>query len=204
MNLISATGYFGIVALMFIENIFPPIPSELIMPLAGFMAVRDQFSLFGIILAGTIGSVLGALPLYYAGRKIGEQRIEQFAGKYGRWFGLSRRDIERADQWFDRHGGAAVLLCRLIPGIRSLISVPAGINQMNIFSFLFFTAVGSGIWTTLLAYAGYFLGSNFREIEKYLDIILYIVLGLIVLFYIFRILTHKERADAGLRRQNRA
>ena len=192
MNTIASTGYFGIVFLMFIENVFPPIPSEFIMPLAGFMVSQDEFSLVGIIIAGTIGSVLGALPLYYLGAKLGEEKLKKFAERHGRWLTLSPEDIDRADDWFDRHGAAAVLFCRLIPGIRSFISIPAGFNQMNIASFLFYTTVGAGIWTSILASAGYALGSNFRQIEEYLDVIAYIVFGAILVTYLWRVFNYKK------------
>ena len=184
MDLIAATGYFGIVLLTIVENVFPPIPSEYIMPLAGFMVSEDKFTLFGVIAAGTLGSVLGAVPLYFPGNYVGEEGMKNFAENHGRWLTLSPEDIERANVWFDKYGVFAVLLCRLIPGIRSLISIPAGINGMNIFTFLFFTAVGTAVWTSILAYAGYFLGSNFREIEDYLDIVTYIVFGSIIALYL--------------------
>jgi membrane protein DedA with SNARE-associated domain len=161
MNIIASTGYFGIVFLMFVENVFPPIPSEFIMPLAGFMAAEDKFSLLGVIVAGTLGSVLGALPFYYLGAKLGEERLKRFAERYGRWFTISPEDIDRADDWFDRHGAKAVLLGRIVPGIRSFISIPAGFNRMNLGSFLLFTTIGSSVWTSLLAGAGYLLGTNF-------------------------------------------
>lgn len=187
MNLITSTGYFGIVVLMFIENLFPPIPSEYIMPLAGFMVAEERLSLIGIIIAGTSGSVAGALVLYYCGRKLGAERLKKFTDRYGRWLTLSRDDIERANGWLDRHGAAAVLVCRLIPGIRSLISIPAGINRMNLFSFLVFTTIGAAIWTSVLAYAGYLLGSNFRAVEQYLDPISLVVFGSIIVLYLWRV-----------------
>lgn len=195
MNLIYSTGYVGIVALMFIENVFPPIPSEFIMPLAGFMVTQNKFSLIGVIIAGTLGSVLGALPLYYLGAKLGEKKLKKFAARHGRWLTLSPEDIDRADRWFDRHGATAVFFCRLVPGIRSFISIPAGFNQMNVFSFLFYTAVGAGIWTSILAYAGYLLGTNFREIEEYLDIAAYIVFALVIVLYLRRVFTYKKKRD---------
>ena len=112
---ISSTGYLGILLLMLIENVFPPIPSELIMPLAGFMVAQDKLTFLGTTLAGMAGSVLGALPFYYAGKKLGEERVQRFADQYGRWLTVSRQDVERASRWFHKHGSAAVLLCRLIP-----------------------------------------------------------------------------------------
>ena len=193
MNLIASSGYLGIIFLMFIENVFPPIPSEFIMPLAGFMAGEDKFSLVGVIVAGTLGSVLGALPLYYLGAKLGEDKLKKFASRHGRWLTLTPEDIDRADDWFDRHGAAAVLFCRLVPGIRSFISIPAGFNRMNIFSFLFFTFLGSVIWTSILAYAGYVLGTNFREVGEYLDVATYIVFGLVIVIYLWRVFNYKKR-----------
>lgn len=197
MNLISSAGYFGIIALMFIENVFPPVPSEFIMPLAGFMASEGKFSLFGVILAGTAGATVGALPLYYLGRKVGEERLKQFADDHGKWLTFSCRDIDAAKKWFDRYGAAAIFFCHLVPGIRSLISIPAGIDRMNLLSFLFFTAIGAGVWTAVLAYAGYLLGSNFREIENYLDPVLYVVIGAVVIIYLYRVVTHKKSRDSG-------
>jgi CheY-like chemotaxis protein len=130
MHTISGTSYWGIVLLMVVENVFPPIPSEVIMPLAGFMATQGQLSLLGVILAGTLGSVLGAVPLYYLGRRIGDERLKAFADRHGRWLTVSRHDLDHAKQWFDRHGRMAVLFCRLVPGVRSLISIPAAFARL--------------------------------------------------------------------------
>ncbi len=187
MSLMNSAGYFGIVFLMFVENAFPPIPSEFIMPLAGFMVTQEKFSLVGVIIAGTFGSVIGALPLYYLGKRLGEEKLKEFADRHGKWLTLSRRDVEKSQKWFDKYGARAVFLCRLIPGIRSFISIPAGINRMNMLSFLFFTILGSAIWTSILAYAGYFLGNNFREVEQYLDVVSYIVFGSIIALYLWRV-----------------
>ncbi len=187
LELIYSMGYFGIVFLMFIENLFPPIPSEYIMPLAGFLVAEGKFSLVVIIFAGTLGSVLGALPLYFFGKKVGEEGMKNFADRYGKWLTLSREDIERANTWFKKYGAIAVFLCRLVPGIRSFISIPAGINKMNFAAFLFYTTLGSAIWTAILASAGYFLKANFQEVEEYLDYVSYAVFGSIILLYLWRI-----------------
>jgi membrane protein DedA with SNARE-associated domain len=189
---IESTGYFGIVLLMFLENVFPPIPSELIMPLAGFMVVKEDRALPGVILAGTIGSVLGALPLYYAGYVVGEERLNRWIGKYGRWLTISPEDLERAKRWFEKHGRLAVLACRLVPGLRSLISIPAGLARMPLLSFLFYTAIGAGCWTAILAYAGYLLADKFQEVEKYLNPISYVVLLAIALLYVQRLLSSRQ------------
>ena len=191
MGIISSTGYFGIVLLVCVENLFPPIPSEVIMPLAGYMVTQGQLSFVAIIAAGTAGSVLGALPLYYLGRKLGGERLKEFADKYGRWLTLSRRELERAERWFERHGAAAVFFCRLIPGLRSLISIPAGIGMMKLTPFLAYTTIGTALWTTLLVYLGYFLGSHFSEAGDYLDPVSWLVLGAIVLLYFVRVMRHK-------------
>lgn len=191
LNLIYSTGYFGIVFLMFVENVFPPIPSEYIMPLAGFLVEEGKFSLAGVIAAGTLGSVLGAFPLYFFGRKVGEEGIKNFADRYGKWLTISREDVERANDWFKKYGSTAVFLCRLVPGIRSFISIPAGINQMNFAAFLFYTTLGSTIWTAILASAGYFLKSNFREVEQYLDYVSFAVFGSIIVLYLWRVFRKK-------------
>jgi len=191
VSIITEFGYVGIVLLMLLEAFFPPIPSELIMPLAGYMASQGRLSMALIILAGTIGSVLGALPLYYLGRKVGHKRMKELAERHGRWVTVSPEEIERAREWFDRHGGMAVLFCRLIPGIRSLISIPAGIGKMNLAAFLAYTTVGSAIWTALLAWLGYVLGSNFEKVGEYLDPVSWAVLGGLLVMYIWRVVRHK-------------
>lgn len=188
---ISSAGYWGILLLMLVENVFPPIPSELIMPLAGFMVAQDKLTFFGATLAGMAGSVLGALPFYYAGKKLGEERVKRFADRYGRWLTVSGQDIERASHWFHRHGGAAVFLCRLVPGVRSLISFPAGIADMNFVKFLFYTSMGAALWAGLLAYVGYALGSNFTKVGEYLDPVSWIVFGAIAASYIARVFRRK-------------
>ena len=199
IELVAATGYLGIVLLMLAENLFPPIPSEVIMPLAGYLAAEGRLSLPGIIAAGTLGSVLGALPFYRLGRRIGEERMKDFADRHGRWLTLSSDDITRAKDWFDRHGQSAVLLGRLIPGIRSLISIPAGIDRMSLGRFLAYTAGGTLLWSGALAWAGYLLGSRFSDVARYLDPMSWVVLGAIVALYLLRVAKHRPRKSADRR-----
>jgi membrane protein DedA with SNARE-associated domain len=176
-SFMQSLGYLGIGLLMFLENIFPPIPSELIMPLAGFTAAQGELSFWGAVAAGIAGSVLGQLPLYYLGRLAGEERLKRWADKYGKWLTVSHEEIERARGWFDRHGGKAVLICRLIPGVRSLISIPAGMAKMNLVPFLLYSTVGMGVWALALAYLGRVLGENYELVSRYLGPITYVVLG---------------------------
>ena len=158
-------GYLGIIFAMFAENVFPPIPSELIMPAAGFAVARGDLNLILVILAGTLGSVLGALPLYYLGRLLNEDRLMVFTEKYGKYVFVKPSDIRSSSVWFDKHGSKAVFFGRMVPGIRSFISIPAGMSKMPILPFLVFTALGSSIWTSLLTIAGYYFGENYEVIE---------------------------------------
>lgn len=158
-------GYLGIIFAMFAENVFPPIPSELIMPAAGFAVARGDLNLILVILAGTLGSVIGALPLYYLGRLLNEDRLMVFTEKYGKYVFVKPSDISSSSVWFDEHGSKAVFFGRMVPGIRSLISIPAGMSKMPMLPFLVFTALGSSIWTSLLTIAGYYFGENYEVIE---------------------------------------
>ena len=162
-------GYGAIFAAMFLENLFPPIPSELIMPLGGFYVQQGQLQFIPVVLAGLIGTVLGALPWYGIGRLINEQRIEQWLDKHGRWIGISSEELARSRRWFSRYGTALVFWGRLVPGIRTLISVPAGIELMPMAPFLIWTTAGSLIWTLLLTIAGMVLGEGYSNVEVWID-----------------------------------
>lgn len=194
-NLMDSMGYLGILLLMIVENLFPPIPSELIMPSAGFAAARGDMNLPLVIAVGTLGSVVGTLPLYYVGRAFGEERLVAWADKHGKWLTLSGKDIRKADDWFDRHGTKAVLFGRMVPGIRSLLSLPAGMSEMPMPKFLLYSAIGSGLWASALAGAGYLLGENYDQVEQYVGptsrIILVVVVVAAVLWFL------KRRRDQG-------
>lgn len=196
---ISSLGYAGIVLFMFLENVFPPIPSELIMPLAGYLTSQDQLSFVGVVLAGTLGSVIGALPLYYLGRYTSEERLKAWADRYGHWLATGHEDVEQARSWFDRHGGATVLFCRLIPGVRSLISIPAGAAQMNLPLFLFYSTIGAAVWTAVLAYLGRVLGENFDQVDRFLGPATYVVLGGIVLAFVVRVWRRRRQTGDAKR-----
>ncbi|PZV11598.1 MAG: alkaline phosphatase [Pseudanabaena sp.] len=176
-NTMNSLGYLGIGLLMFLENLFPPIPSELIMPLAGYTATfpNTQIQVVPAIAAGVIGTILGAIPWYYAGALLGQQRLELLASRYGKWIGVSEKDIDKSVNWFQKHGSTAVLLGRMVPGIRTLISIPAGISKMPLIPFFLYSTVGTIAWVALLTYAGYFLGKNYKLVEDYIDVITKVV-----------------------------
>lgn len=186
---LGQSGYLGIAALMFLENLFPPIPSELIMPSAGYSAGQGRLSLIGVIASGTAGSVAGAVFWYYVGKLIGADRLKAWADRHGRWLTLRPSDIDRVDRWFDTHAGKAVLLGRLVPAIRTFISVPAGVFGMPLPRFLVFSVLGTALWTALLAIAGYMLEGQHDQVAAYLNPVTNIVLGLIIAAYLYRVAT---------------
>ncbi|MEM7640989.1 MAG: DedA family protein [Pseudomonadota bacterium] len=154
LGLMAQGGYVAIALLMFVENLFPPIPSEVVMLLAGFLAASGALGLAGVVLAGTAGAVAGALFWYWIGRRIGSNRLRRFADRHGRWLTIDAGSIDRSHAWFDRYGGVAVLIGRMIPGIRTFISVPAGVARMPLLPFLGYTMAGSLIWTGFLTALG--------------------------------------------------
>lgn len=187
-NTMQSMSYLGIALLMFLENLFPPIPSELIMPLAGFTASNGDMQLSLAIAAGTIGTILGALPWYYAGKLLSEERLRNLADKYGKWITVSGADIDKANRWFNRHGNKAVFLCRLVPGVRTLISLPAGINNMPLIPFLAYSTGGTILWVSFLTFAGYALGENYALVDDYLAPVSKIVAATIVIGFILWII----------------
>jgi membrane protein DedA with SNARE-associated domain len=186
-------GPLGIALLMILENIFPPIPSELIMPLAGYLATRGDMSIIVVIVAGTIGSLLGTLPWYFLGRRLGHDGAQALAQRYGRWLTMAPADVDAAADRFRRHGRMSVLVGRLIPTVRTLISVPAGVERMPIFEFLAFSMIGTLVWTTGLATAGYILGQAYEVVGDYVDPISIAVLAVLTGWYLYRVATFRNR-----------
>lgn len=180
-GVIEALGYPGIVLVMALENVFPPIPSELVMPLAGFMANEGTFNLLGVIIAGMIGSVLGALILYYLGAWANELVIRRFIRRWGRYAFISENDLDVSLGYFHRHGEAVIFFGRLIPLVRSLISIPAGMDRMPMSKFLFYTVLGTTIWSAILSYAGWVLKENYEVVAGYVERYQSVVLALIAL-----------------------
>jgi membrane protein DedA with SNARE-associated domain len=204
IHTIRTMGYPGLVLLALLECVFPPIPSELVLPFAGMTSTQGQLSLWGVILAGTLGGVLGAVVLYALGRRLGMERTRDWLERHGHWVGVSAEELDRGQKWFERHGAATVFFCRLLPAVRSLISVPAGIERMTFPLFLVFTTLGTALWTTLLAYAGRVLGDHYTLVERYLDPVSWVILGALTLVWLARVArrvgkrhAHPERQRAG-------
>jgi membrane protein DedA with SNARE-associated domain len=206
LGFLERGGYFALALLTFVESVFPPIPSELILPLAGYLARQDKLSLWGVIAAAGLGAVLGALSIYYMGRRLGRDGLRDWAERRGRWVAVSPDEIDRAHDWFERHGGSAVLLGRLVPGVRSLISLPAGTSGMGLPRFLLHTAIGSLAWSAILAAAGYALGAGYEMVDKVLDPITWVVLGIVLVLYVRRVIRGtgggKGREGKGRRTAN--
>ncbi|MFA5565355.1 MAG: DedA family protein [Acidimicrobiia bacterium] len=180
IGVIETIGYLGVAFLVSLENVFPPIPSEVVLPLAGFTASQGDATLWGMILAATAGSVVGAWILYGISAAIGPVRLRAFILRYSRWFGIKATDLDRSEAWFDDHSGIAVLVCRCIPLIRSLVSLPAGFRRMNLVSFTLYTAIGSAVWNVLLIGAGYLLGDRWDVVGQWIDVLQYIVIAAIL------------------------
>lgn len=166
----SEFGYFGVLLLIMLENVFPPIPSEVILTFGGFMTTYSNMTPVGVIIASTVGSVVGAMILYSIGLFIDVTRLEKVVDRWGGFLRLTRKDIHRADMWFRKYGPWTVFFCRLVPLIRSLISIPAGMSNMNLPLFILLTTLGSLVWNTILVLVGVAVGDNWASIVSYMDV----------------------------------
>ncbi|WHY18060.1 DedA family protein [Paenibacillus sp. G2S3] len=183
-------GYFGIFLMLAFENIFPPIPSEVILPFGGFMTTTTNLTIPGVIIAATLGSLLGAVILYYIGRLLDVSRLEKIVERWGGLLRISKKDIHKADAWFDKYGYWTVLFCRMVPLVRSLISIPAGMSGMKFGVFMLFTTIGTLGWNLLLVLIGAALGESWEDIAMYMDMysnVVYVLLavGLVILGYLY-------------------
>lgn len=178
-DVIDALGYLGVAFLVALENVFPPIPSEVVLPLAGFVAGQGRASLPGMVLAATAGSVVGAWLLYGVAAALGPVRLHRLVVRYGRWVSVSPDEVDRAEAWFDKRAGAAVLVCRCVPLIRSLVSIPAGFRRMEPVRFTVYTAIGSAVWNSALVGAGYLLGERWESVGDYVGIFQWLVVMVI-------------------------
>ncbi|HEV2125073.1 MAG TPA: DedA family protein [Chloroflexota bacterium] len=200
-NIVESMGYPGVFFLMMLEGIFPPIPSEVILPLAGFLTGQGRFSLWIMLLVSTAGSVAIALVLYGLAYSVGRDRLREWADRHGKWIALEKKDIDKADKWFHNHGKASVFFGRFVPVVRSLISVPAGFAHMNLVGFVLFTAAGSAIWNGLLIGLGWYFGERWEQVRQYFQYFEYAVLAGLVLgvgWWLWKRVHHKgeDKADA--------
>lgn len=197
LSVMGKYGYVGVFLLIMIENVFPPIPSEVILLFGGFMTTYTKLSIFGMAVASTLGSLFGAIILYYIGKIFNKDRLKKIiSGKLGKILRLKVSDIDNADNWFDNKGNKTVFFCRFIPLVRSLISIPAGMSEMPMFKFLLYTLFGSLIWNTVLIIVGSVVGENWTKIVGILDTYSHIVV--IILFIIVVVgvyLFYKRRSN---------
>jgi membrane protein DedA with SNARE-associated domain len=195
-SVVSTMGYPGLVMVMFLENIFPPIPSEVILPLAGSLALEGRFTLWGVTAVGSMGSMAGALVFYALGYVFGEPRVRFLMQRYGRWLMLSEADLDKALEWFDRYGERVIFFGRMVPIVRSLISIPAGIASMNLAVFCLYTAIGTGMWSFLLTFAGYLLGKSWPLVSdwvsRYEKAAIAVGIVAIVAFFVRRLLQRRQ------------
>ena len=203
LSVMNQYGYLGVFLMIAIENIFPPIPSEVILLFGGFMTTYTKLNIVVMVLAATAGSIVGAIALYYIGKIFNKERLKKLiSGKLGKILRLKTSDIDKADEWFDTKGNKTVFFCRFVPLIRSLISIPAGMSEMPIPKFLLYTTIGSLIWNFVLILVGSLVGENWENIvnifDTYSHIIVVIVAGLVILaiviFYWKRSKKNKETA----------
>ena len=212
-DVINQFGYFGVALLVVIENVFPPIPSEIVLPFAGFVAqqsasavnatadaAQSDTTVVGMMIAATVGSVVGALILYFVSAAIGPERLRGFVERFGKWFGVKSSDLVRAEEWFDRRSVVAVLVGRCVPLIRSIVSIPAGFRRMKLTSFVVLTAIGSAVWNIALIGAGAVLGDQWERVGEYVGVFQWLVivaiLVLLVRFVVSRL--KKRRPQNGL------
>jgi len=212
-DVINQFGYFGVALLVVIENVFPPIPSEIVLPFAGFVAqqsasavnatadaAQSDTTVVGMMIAATVGSVVGALILYFVSAAIGPERLRGFVERFGKWFGVKSSDLVRAEEWFDRRSVVAVLVGRCVPLIRSIVSIPAGFRRMKLTSFVVLTAIGSAVWNIALIGAGAVLGDQWERVGEYVGVFQWLVIAavlvLLVRFVVSRL--KKRRPQNGL------
>ena len=198
--IVEQLGYVGVAMLVALENLFPPIPSEVVLGLAGYTASQGDATVVGMIIAATIGSLVGALALYGLAAAIGPVRVRAIVIRYGAWIGFGETDLDRAEDWFDRRSRSAVLLCRCVPLIRSLISIPAGFRRMPLLAFTTFTLIGSLVWNTILISAGYALADQWERILDYTEpfqTLVVVVIAVLVVAFVVRKVVSRKRARAA-------
>ena len=181
ISIMEQLGYLGIALLMFLDNIFPPIPSEIIMPSAGYTASQGQLLLSGVIVAGCIGSLVAAALLYWIGYLFNHDAIFRFVDRYGKYLFIQSEDVKKSLRWFEKYGHRIVFLGRMIPAVRSLISIPAGMSRMPFWKFMLYSSLGTIIWTTFLAYVGFYFGENQALMQQIFSQVGYVIITIVIL-----------------------
>ena len=197
MTFMEEYGYFGVFLMIALENLFPPIPSEVILTFGGFMTTTTNLSVTGVIIASTLGSVIGAAVLYGVGLLLDVAKLEKIIDRFGPILRLKREDLYKADAWFDRYGIWTVFFCRMIPLIRSLISIPAGMSNMPFFLFLLFTTLGTIIWNTILVLLGARLGESWEDVLGYMAVysdIAYVAIAVIAILVVIWYIRRRRRS----------
>jgi membrane protein DedA with SNARE-associated domain len=194
LDLIESWGYAGIFILMFLENVFPPIPSEVIMALGGVAVAQGRFDFWTMVAVAVAGTTIGNWVWYGVGRWVGYARLKPLIDRYGRWLTLDWDEVERLHAFFLKYGSGIVFVCRFLPIARTMISLPAGMVQMNQVKFLLWTAAGSAIWITALAGAGSWFGKQFAEVDRFIGPVAVVAIGALVLIYVYRVVTWKPKA----------
>lgn len=187
LNTMEQYGYIGIALIIAIENLFPPIPSELILTFGGFLTTQTSMTVIGVIIASTIGSITGAIILYLIGRIFDIPFLERIVDRYGRILRVKKEDLHKANDWFTRFGYWTVFFCRMVPILRSLISIPAGMTRLNFGLFLLFTLFGTLIWNTILVSLGALLGENWEKVVDFMDVyssVTYVVLAILFILFV--------------------
>ncbi|AJD89655.1 hypothetical protein JMA_03380 [Jeotgalibacillus malaysiensis] len=197
IDIMSEYGYFGVMLLIALENVFPPIPSEIILTFGGFMTVDSSMTIPGVVMAATAGSVIGAVILYWIGLQLDVERLEKIVDRWGHLLRVTKKDIHRADGWFDRYGPWTVFFCRFVPLIRSLISIPAGMSNMKFPLFLVLTTLGTLIWNIVLVSLGASLGNSWDVVVEYMEVysrVIYIILLVIAVFVVIKFSKRLKKA----------
>jgi membrane protein DedA with SNARE-associated domain len=194
LNLIHSWGYLGIAILMFLENVFPPIPSEVIMSVSGVMVAQGRFDFWTLVAVAVAGTTLGNWVWYWIGRWFGYARLKPLIDRYGRWLTLDWDEVEKLHDWFLRFGSGIVFVFRFVPIARTMVSLPAGMVRMSQVKFLIWTAAGSTIWISAIAGAGNWFGGQFAQVDRFIGPVVVLAIGSIVVLYIYRVITWKPKA----------
>lgn len=193
VQVIDSMGYIGVTFLVTLEVVIPIIPSEIILPFSGFTASQGELSFVGVLVASTLGALLGALIIYYVAKLIGWERVDYITNRFGKYVGVKQKDIDKAGEYFDKYSNWVVLFGRFIPGVRSVVAIPAGLRSMPIFTFILLTIIGSFIWNLGLVTAGYLLGENYDRIEGYISPVSKIVLATIIIYVAYWVYTKYKK-----------